>query len=151
MLVERFGGFLADKAPPAAQEHTHSAESFPNSLVRVREAFGHHLIPLLLLASADGESLLAERTTILRYCLNRARSMGVGLSFDEKAALSDYVNEFKPSLAQLSPALKKLHHDSKASMGELIVAAQAVVDADGVRRATEVKFLENLSRDLAAL
>ena len=149
VLVERFGAFLAESAPAA--EWNHPEEPFPNNLVRVREAFDHHLIPLLLLASIDGECVMAERQTILRYCLDRARSTGLGLNFDEKAALSDYVNEFRPSMSQLTPAVKRLHHDTRANMADLIVAAQAVVDADGVRRAREVKFLEDLSRDLAAL
>jgi hypothetical protein len=150
VLVERFGAFVAESAP-AATPWSYPEEPFPNDLVRVREAIGHHLIPLLLLASIDGECIMAERQIILRYCLDRARAAGLGLSFDEKAALSDYVNEFRPSLSQLGAAVKKLHHDSKPSLTELIVAAQAVVDADGVRRAREVKFLEDLSRDLAGL
>src|SRR5215470_7610198 len=149
LLVDRFGVFVADKAKHDAISHPE--EAFPNTLIRVRDAFGHHLIPLLLLASADGECAMSERTVILRYCLDRARSTGMGLSFDEKVALSDYVNEFRPSRAQLTPAVKRLHSDTKTSMAELISAAQAVVDADGVRRALEVKFLEDLSRDLAAL
>ncbi len=149
VLVDRFGAFLAETAPAA--EGVYAEDAFPHNLLRVRDAFGHHLIPLLLLASIDGECIMAERQTILRYCLDRARSTGLGLDFDEKAALSDYVNEFRPSMPQLSHAVNKLHHDTKANMAELIVAAQAVVDADGERRAREVKFLEDLSRDLAAL
>jgi hypothetical protein len=63
--------------------------------MRVREAFGHHLIPLLLLSSIDGESLPAERQAILRYLLDRAEATGMNLCADEKIALRVYVCEFK--------------------------------------------------------
>ena len=151
MLIDRFGNFLAESAPPVFQEGTYPEEAFPDSLMRVREAFGHHLIPLLLLSSIDGESLPAERQAILRYLLDRAEATGMNLCADEKIALRVYVCEFKPTHAQLTSALKKLHRESKTSLRGLIAAAQAVVDADGERRAREVKFLEDLSRDLAGL
>ncbi|HXL98877.1 MAG TPA: hypothetical protein VN932_03030, partial [Rhizomicrobium sp.] len=61
----------------------------------------------------------------------------------------DYVAGFRPSLMQLTPALKRLEHDSAADMALLLEAAQSVVDADGERRAEEVKFLAGMRGDLA--
>jgi hypothetical protein len=149
ILVGRFGAFLRER--PGTQQPASPGTPFPSELSRVREAFGHHLVPLMLLARCDGEAAIAERQVILRYCIERAQKAGLELASEEQSALSDYLCDFYPTRLQLDPALKRLEHDAKDHIAALIVAAQAVVDADGIRRRQEVLFLASLSRDLAAL
>jgi tellurite resistance protein len=150
LLVGRFGDFVGELAPPEQQD-TASEDRFPAGLGRVRETFGHHIVPLLLLAKSDGEIALVEREAILSYCVVLSKSAGVPLTALERAALSDYLREFRPTQAQLKPALKRLHHENKDGILALVEAAHAVVDADGICRMSEVEFLTALKKDLQAL
>ena len=149
LLVGRFANYVSEQ--PVAPEPMGAGDDFPDDLKRGRDAFGHHLVTLLLVARCDGESLPEEREVILNHCLARAKLSGLELSLNEMAALSDYLREFRPTQAQLRPALKRLDRDSKDDIIALVAAAQGVVDADGMRRPREVQFLSQLSRDLAAL
>ncbi|HEY4263672.1 MAG TPA: hypothetical protein VGM72_00010 [Micropepsaceae bacterium] len=149
LLVGRFASFVSEQ--PLPPEPAGIVEDFPSDLMRSRDAFGHHLVTLLLIARCDGECAVQEREVILDHCLDRAKLSGLELSLMEKTALSDYLHAFRPSRAQFGPALKRLHHDSHGDIVSLVAAAQRVVDADGVRRPREIKFLEDLSRDLACL
>ena len=149
LLVGRFANFVDEQ--PMPPEPAGPSDNFPNDLMRGRDAFGHHLVALLLIARCDGECAVEEREIILDHCLDRAKISGLELSLMEKAALNDYLRAFRPSRAQFGPALKRLHHDSHGDIVSLVAAAQRVVDADGIRRPREVKFLEELSRDLAHL
>ena len=147
VLVGRFGDFVREQPMPAEPAPT----PFPNDLKHIREAAGHHLVLLALLARADGEEAASEQDVIVSHCLAFANGAGHKPSDAEKAALADYVARFKPALTQLDLALKRLAHDSKSDIAALITAAQAVVDADGVRRPAEVKLLAELQDDLARL
>jgi hypothetical protein len=149
VLVGRFGEFVSEQMPES--QPPMPEEPFPADLTHIREAFGHHLVPLMLLARSDGETALSEREVVLHYCLARADEAGLNLTPAETAALSDYLRDFRPTRMQLGPALKRLEHDSKADIAALVAAAQAVVDADGERRPREMQFLDELNRDLAAL
>jgi hypothetical protein len=152
LLVGRFSDFLQEEATsPSAATPDLSSELFPADLTRIREAVGHHFVPLMWLSRCDGESALAERQVVLSHCLERARQMGVEATLAEVAALTDHLRDFRPTRAQLQPALKRLERDSKDDIIALVAAAKAVVDADGVRRPREVRFLDELSRDLSAL
>ncbi len=149
VLVGRFAAFMNDQ--PAPPETAYPERPFPSELKRVREASGHHIVPLMLLSRCDGQSVPEEQEVILLHCAARAKLSGLELSSAEQAALSDYLREFRPTHAQLRPALKRLEHDSKHDIVALVAAAQEVVDADGVRRPREIQFLEQLMRDLAEL
>jgi tellurite resistance protein len=146
-VVRRFGDFVAAQAPDAAQS-AGPEQLFPHGLAEIRDAFGHHIVPLLLLARADGEVADVEREAILDYCIARARAAGIAVSLADRAALTDYLRDFKPSRMQLDRSLKRLEREPPESMRALIAAAQAVVDADGVRRAGEMRFLTELQHDL---
>jgi tellurite resistance protein len=150
ILVGRFAAFVSERAPAGAPV-VMPEENFSADLTHIRDALNHHIVPLLLLARADGESAMAEREAILRYCVARANAGGLTLTMAEKAALSDYLRDFRPSLMQLPAALKRVEHESKEDVAALLDAAKAVVDADGERRPREVQFLDELRRDLEAL
>lgn len=149
ILVGRFGSLVEEVAP--AEPVSVSVEFFPDALVRVRDQFGHHLVPLLLLSRADGDTVEPERLVILQHCVDRAERGGAPLSDEEKAVLADYLFEFTPSRIQLAPALKRLEAETKDAIAALLAAAQAVIDADGERREREQRVLAQLSRDLAQL
>lgn len=144
LLVTRFGDFVREQYVETS-EPAPAVEAFPDHLAHWREAFGHHLVLLGLLARADGEFAPAEQDAIWKYGLSRAGNP----SDSERRSLRDYIAGFRPSLMQLTPALKRLEHDSAADIAALLEAAQSVVDADGERRAEEVKFLAAMRGDLA--
>jgi tellurite resistance protein len=150
VLVRRFGDLLNDQPPPSAS-YAEPYEDFPEKLTRLRATLNHHLIALLTLARCDGELAAVEREAILTYCQEYLADIGMTTTPDERAALEQYVRVFKPARPQLALALKRLETEPKAHIAGLIAAAQAVADADGVRRAYEVKILGEIAKDLAAL
>lgn len=148
-LVGRFSDFLADSLGGTRDDV--SAAVPHDDLLRIRETYGHHLVVLALLARADGLAAPSEREVILNHCIERAKKAGIELTETEKRALRDYLSEFSPFPAQLELAVKHLRLDSQDDVVALVVAARAIVDADGVRRPREVDFLSELARDLATL
>jgi tellurite resistance protein len=124
---------------------------FPEELARVFEISGHHLVALVLVARSDDEVVATERQTIVRHCTDRAEKAGVELSSMEKAALYDYLRHFRPTLIQFISAMERLNHDTKNEIADLIAAARAVVEADGVVRLQEALYLTSLERELLAL
>ena len=82
VLVGRFGEFVSEQAP-AAETAPVTQEVFPADLTHIRDALNHHIVPLLLLARADGETAPVEREAILRYCIARANAGGLMLSMAE--------------------------------------------------------------------
>jgi hypothetical protein len=151
VLVNRFGDFIIEQSPPPQAEDKGSYEDFAADLSRVRNALNHHLIPLLALARCDGDFATAEREAIRTYCLAHLGDLDMAATPAECAALDVYMREFRPTRAQLAVALKRLEREPEAKIAALLAAAQAVVDADGVRRAYEVKILGDIADELAAL
>jgi hypothetical protein len=150
VLVGRFGEFLSELSP-VEQADARPEEHFAGALMRVRERFNHHIIPLILLANSDGETVEPERVVILRYCLERAGDYAIAVTSEEEEALMSYLRSFRPTQAQLGAAVSRLKRESRRDILSLVAAAQALVDADRERRAREVDFLAKLSRDLASL
>jgi tellurite resistance protein len=149
LLVGRFGEFLyqqhdempePEQAPPSADD-----------LERIRECCGHHLVMLTLLSRADGESAPSERDVIFDYCVARCRKKGLEAMESEAAALRNLLVDYKPARFQLDLAIRRLSHEPKEDIAALLDAAVAVVDADGVRRPSELQFLQELRLDLDAL
>jgi hypothetical protein len=145
ILVARLGDFVREQYAEPSQPAP-AVDAFPSHLAHWRELFGHHLIILGLLARADGEFAPAEQDAIVRYGLSRT---GNDATESERLALCDYIAGFRPSLMQLAPAIKRLERDSADDVMALLAATRDVVDADGERRAAEVKFLAGLQDDLA--
>jgi tellurite resistance protein len=61
----------------------------------------------------------------------------------------EYIESYRPSLMQLDPALMLLERGSHDEMAALLAAARAVIEADGVIRPEETKFLDELKEELA--
>lgn len=149
LLVETFGNFVREiHIPPEALE---AQVGFPADLHDLREAVGHHLIPLLLLARTDRNFVPSEFDVIVTHCLTFAEQRGVACSGARAAAFRDYVDTFRPSLMQLDPALERLGKCEHGEFACLVEAAQKLVAADGVSRPEEVQFLARLQGELDKL
>lgn len=149
ILVGRFGAFVREAHVVIVDDH--QPEEFPNDLNVLREAIGHHLIPLMLLARADGEFAPQECEVVVAHCIDEARRKGVEVNPGRAQMFSDYVSCYRPTLMQLDPALARLSHSAHDEVLNLVCAAQAVIEADGVVRPEEKKLLAELNEDLRDL
>jgi tellurite resistance protein len=149
LLVGRFGTFVRESH--TAMEAGEAAPPFPDQLNQVRHAIAHHLIPLALLARCDGEFAPEERNVIVTHCVSVAGRRGIDMDAARTALLVEYVSEYRPTLMQLDPALSRLAESTHSELLELVEAAHAVVDADGMTRDAEKRFLITLGEELRAL
>jgi len=148
ILVDGLVAYLQERrnrhaSPPAS--------TVPQNLARVFDAFGDHLVALMLVARSDDDVASSEREVILRYCETRARSKGLELTPEESDALEVYLRRFRPSLPQTISAIEaieRLKHAPQDEIASFIAAARAVVEADGVVRLQEALYLADLQRDL---
>jgi hypothetical protein len=148
-LVETFGTFVREiHVPPEAIE---AQVGFPRELHDLRDAVGHHLIPLLLLAHTDRNFVPSEFDVIVAHCLGFAERRGVACDGKRAAAFRDYVDTFRPALMQLDPAIDRLCKCEHDEFVCLVEAARKLVAADGVSRPEEVGFLAKLQGELDKL
>ena len=147
VLVDRFGEFVRERHTPVS--HAIAPTPFPETLQAEREIIAHHLIPLALLARADGDFAASEQHTIVEHCLTLLERIGVKPSAADRTTLESYVTSFRPTLMQLDPALRKLEKDSPGSIAALLCAARKVMDADGKIDPAETELLDDLRAELA--
>lgn len=149
ILVETFGNFVREiHIPP---EEIEAQVGFPRELHDLRDAVGHHLIPLLLLARTDRNFVPSEFDVIVTHCLTFAERRGVACDGTRVAAFRDYVDTFRPALMQLDPAMERLCQCEHGEFAALVEAAKNLVAADGVSRPEEVQFLGRLQDKLSQL
>jgi hypothetical protein len=157
LLVGRFGTFIRETHGSLELERDSEAEGassegeFPDQLNHARDAVAHHLIPLLLLARADNDFAPQERDVIVAHCITLAGRQGINLVDSQVTVLTDYISDYRPSLIQLDPALHRLARSSHDDVADLFTVAKAVVEADGITRPEEARFLANLSDELVIL
>jgi uncharacterized membrane protein YebE (DUF533 family) len=149
LLVGRFGSFVRETHVPQADSTP--LPPFPDSLNHLREAVGHHLIPLVLIARSDGDFEQREREVIVTHCVTFARSRGLELDGAGTIEFVEYIESYRPNLVQLDPALTRLERGSHDEMVALVAAARAVIEADGVVRPEETRFLDQLNEELGRL
>jgi hypothetical protein len=150
LLVGRFGQFVREQHNPSIQE-TEPEQPFPENLSRLREAVSHHVIPLALLARADGDFAQSERQAIFDHCLALLRSNGIPTGSEDSAALGEYIAACRPSLLQLDPALKRLEKESPQAVSAMLAAAEAVIEADGRCDPAEARLMADMREELAKL
>ena len=95
LLVGRFGSFVRETH--VAPVETASPTPFPDELNHLREAVGHHLIPLVLIARSDGEFESRERDVIVTHCVGLARRQGLELDGSGTIEFVEYVETFGPA------------------------------------------------------
>jgi hypothetical protein len=149
LLVGRFGSFVRETR--ASQEDSAPPPPFPDGLNHLRDAVGHHLIPLVLIARSDGDFEPRERDVIVTHCITFARNQGLELDGSGTIEFVQYVESYRPSLMQLDPALSRLERGDHDEMAVLVAAARAVIEADGVIRPEEARFLDQLSEEIGRL
>lgn len=147
ILVGRFGQFVRDyneDAPPVQAPEPDFA--LPQD---VRETISHHIIPLVLLARADGNEDSGEQKAICDHAIAILAKAGKTISDAQADALKAYIANLRPSLMQLDPALRKLEKETPDAMIALLAAARAVVMADGRIDPAEARLLDELKLELA--
>jgi len=150
LLVGRFGQFVREQHDPPVQQARPEAP-FPDGLARLREAVSHHVIPLGLLARADGDFADSEKRAILDHCLALLAQNGTPASDADRAALEDYIANSRPNLMQLDPALKRLEREPPRAVAALLEAAQTVMEADGRLDPAEARLMAELREELSRL
>ncbi|HEY2033490.1 MAG TPA: TerB family tellurite resistance protein [Rhizomicrobium sp.] len=147
ILVGRFGQFVREyNDTPVSVEMAEPAFPLDQD---VREAIAHHLIPLALLARSDGDEADSEIAAIHEHLIVVLTNAGKSMSDDHKTVLKSYIAEYRPSLAQLDPALRRLEKENADTMIALLAAARAVVMADGRIDPAEARLLDELKLELA--
>jgi tellurite resistance protein len=145
LLVGRFGDFVRDQHEAIATAPTAEIEE---PLAHERQMIAHHMIPLALLARADGNSDVAEQAAMLDHALALLKMKGETVSNADSVALKTYIASLKPSLVQLDPALHRLEKESPQEIAALIEAAKKVMMADGKIDPAEAHLLDTLRQDL---
>ena len=143
----RFFGARRDSAAGGAS----SEAEFPDQLRSCARCRRPPSNPTSLLARADNDFAPQERDVIVEHCIALAGRQGIKLIDPQIIVFSDYISAYRPSMMQLDPALHRLADSSHDEVGDLLVVAKAVVEADGITQAAEARFLANLSEELVTL
>ena len=147
MFSGRFGQYVRDRhercgVPPAPE----TPYPLPQE---TRETIAHHLIPLALLARADGGVAEAEQKAMCDYAVAMLAAAGHPVGDADLADLQDYIAGFRPTLMQLDPALHRLEEETTDKKIAFLGAARAVVMSDGRVDAAEARLLDELKLEFA--
>jgi len=147
MFAGRFGQYVRDRHETRAAQD--SAEiSYPLSQ-ETRDVIAHHLIPLALLARADGDVAAAEQKAMLDHAVAILAKSGHPVGDNQIGKLQDYVAGFRPSLMQLDPALHRIEREDADTKIAFLGAARAVANADGKITDGEARLLDELKLEFA--
>jgi len=147
MFAGRFGQYVRDRHEPRAAQD--SAEiPYPLSQ-ETRDIITHHLIPLGLLARADGDIATAEQKAMCDHAVAMLAKSGHPVKDADVGKLKDYIAGFRPSLMQLDPALHRIEREDTDTKIAFLGAARAVVMADGRVDAAEARLLDELKLEFA--
>ncbi len=149
LFVNRLGDFIRENRVAAGAGDVPDAP-YSTELHELRDAVGHHIIPLLLIARTDSKIAPEERDIIVDHCLSVASRHGIARDGKHVDALRDYVATFRPALTQLDTAIAHLAHGNRDDVAALLDTAQKVVMSDGVSRPEEAKFLAMLRDELTS-
>ena len=147
MFAGRFGQYVRDRHEPrAAQDSAEIPYPLPQE---TRDVITHHLIPLGLLARADGAIATAEQKAMLDHAVAMLAKSGHPASDADTGKLKDYIAGFRPTLMQLDPALHRIEREDADTKIAFLGAARAVVMADGRVDAAEARLLDELKLEFA--
>lgn len=147
MFAGRFGQYVRERHEPQAAQ---AAAEIPYPLSQeTRDVITHHLIPLALLARADGDIASAERKAMLDHAIALLAKSGHPVSDTDLGKLKYYLAGFRPSLMQLDPALHRLEREDADSKIAFLGAVRAVVMADGRIDPAEARLLDELKLEFA--
>lgn len=123
----------------------------PVSLARIRPHFTHHMMVLAHLGRSDGDFCLDEQGLVLDHCLKLAAEAGCRATEGEEHALRRYLKTLKPKKLFLGRAMRGLESDPPERIIALLIAADAVINADGLRHRDEESFFRLLQRQLTGV
>jgi|GEM_PF-1832728 uncharacterized tellurite resistance protein B-like protein len=147
MFAGRFGQYVRDRHKPRAAQD--SAE-IPWPLPReTRDVISHHLIPLGLLARADGDIAAAEQKAMLDHAIVMLAKAGHPVTDADMGKLKDYVASFRSTLVQLDSALHRIEREDTDSKIAFLGAARAVANADGKISDGEARLLDEMKLEFA--
>ena len=147
MFAGRFGQYVRDKHEPRTAQDS-SEVPYPLSQ-ETRDVITHHLIPLALLARADGDIAAAEQKAMLDHAVAMLAKSGHPISDADMNRLKDYIAGFRPALMQLDPALHRLEREDADTKIAFLGAARAVANADGKITDGEGRLLDELKLEFA--
>ena len=147
MFAGRFGQYVRDRHEPRTAQ---DSVEIPYPLSQdTRDIIAHHLIPLGLLARADGDIAAAEQKAMCDHAIAMLAKSGHPTSDADIGKLKDYIASFRPSLMQLDPALHRIEREDADTKIAFLGAARAVVMADGRIDAAEARLLDELKLEFA--
>jgi len=147
MFAGRFGEYVRDRHEPRmAQDSAEMPYPLPQE---TRDIIAHHLIPLALLARADGDIASAEQKAMVDHAVATLAKAGHPVADADLGKLKDYIAGFRPTLMQLDPALHRLEREDNDSKIAFLGAARAVVMADGRTDPAEARLLDELKLEFA--
>jgi hypothetical protein len=147
MFAGRFGQYVRDKHEPRTAQDS-SEVPYPLSQ-ETRDVIAHHLIPLALLARADGDIAAAEQKAMLDHAVAMLAKSGHPISDADMNKLKDYIAGFRPALMQLDPALHRVEREDADTKIAFLGAARAVANADGKITDGEGRLLDELKLEFA--
>ncbi|HEY7976728.1 MAG TPA: hypothetical protein VID67_00930 [Rhizomicrobium sp.] len=147
MFAGRFGQYVRDRHETrAAQDSAEIPYPLPQE---TREVITHHLIPLGLLARADGDIAAAEQKAMIDHAVALLAKSGHPVNEADLGKLKDYIAGFRPSLMQLDPALHRIEREDVGTKIAFLGAAHAVANADGRITDGEARLLDELKLEFA--
>lgn len=141
-LCDNFGMTLL-----IAKKTDNAEERWPGILATIR----HEAVLLAALAKADGKVRPEEVEAETDYLSRIAERTGVMLDEGDIAAIRRYVGRLRPSEDAILRALNALALQGAARVQKLLMAAIAVIDADGKRHDREIEMINAISVDLTGV
>lgn len=103
---------------------------------------------LAALAKADGTVVAAEIDAATDYLAARAERTGYMLDQAEIAALQRFTRRLRPSEDAIIRSLNEIAGRGTREIQKLLLAAMAVIDADGLRHDREMMLIDAIAEDL---
>jgi len=147
MFAGRFGQYVRGRCETrTAQDSVEIPYPLPQE---TRDVIAHHLIPLALLARADGDVASAEQKAMLDHAITLLTHAGHPVAEADMSKLKDYIAGLRPSLMQLDPALHRIEREDTDTKIAFLGAARAVANADGKITDGEARLLDELKLEFA--
>lgn len=123
----------------------------PNSEKRWAQILGrvkHDAVLLSALARVDGQTLAVETDAATNHLAWFAEMDGIMLEDAEIVALHRYLNRLRPTEQAIMRAIHETSTRERRHIERMLMAAAAVIDADGMRHPREVALINAMAGEL---
>lgn len=114
----------------------------------ILDAVRHNAVILSALSRSDGKTVQEEIEIATNHLSRLAEANGLMLDESEILAIYRYANRLRPTEAAIGRAIEEIAKLGHRHVEKLLLAAIALVDADGQRHPQEVALINDISRDL---